>query len=277
MGRHKKKENIPVFSLPVIPGDQMGQLQGLYNGVPGIVNGWYGCARCQLSQHRRGPDVVFADGDPSAKVMIIGEAPGEEEESGGVPFVGASGRLMNQILAQTSADPQIIEISKWYRRAPRTNQTTHAFHEAIMEWRRREFFFTNIVSCRPPGDRQTNRPPTQIEIDACWERLHQMIYIVDPWIIIASGKTALEGLLKKKTGIEKVRGQIFDMRLQGRLGEVTYPVMATFHPSYLLRKADWDQENGDFAKTVQDMRSALKVADFLREQHFGTPIPDRGS
>lgn len=284
MGK-KVKEKEDRFVLPVLPGnDPMQQLQALWRGVQGQVNGWYGCTRCGLSQLRSGNEIVFADGNPRAKVMIVGDAPSEEDAQAGVPFIDAAGKLLNQILSNVSDDPEITNLSRWFRRAPRTQQNIDLFHDKVASWRNREFFITNIVSCRsfippPPGggrQRAESRPPTKDEVGACFERLHQMIYLVDPWIIIATGKSALEGLLRRKVGIEKVRGQVLDMTIEGRVGPVSYPVMGTFHPAYLLRKADWATDRGDFHKTVRDFAEAMRIVDFLKEKHLGIPVPERG-
>jgi uracil-DNA glycosylase len=81
---------------------------------------------------------------------------------------------------------------------------------------------------------------------------------------------------KNQVKITAARGRIYDVEFPGRLGPVTYPVLPIYHPSYLLRKADWNEPNGDYAKTVKDWRLGLKAVDFLRRQYFGTPMPQRG-
>lgn len=272
MSKRKKAEPEERVPLPVVSGTPQEQLSKIYYGSPEYPDGWQDCRRCKLSDYRFGRKIVYSSGNPQARVMIVGEAPGEDEEQTCVPFTGASGRLLNQILAQTSDDPEILTRFVQYVRSPRTQASTESFHDYYMGKRQQEFFITNVVGCRPPE----NRTPTPAEVDACSERLRQLIYTVDPWIIIAAGKTALESLLGKKMGIEKTRGQVFDMTLQGRVGKITYPVMATFHPSYLLRKADWGTDGGDFDKTVSDFKKAQQIVDFVRERNFGVPMPKRG-
>lgn len=270
-GRPKKvMDNLLGTPLPVISGSKEEQLKQLFDQ-------WYGCTKCMLGDFRQdaignpSKEICFADGNPDANVMIIGEAPGEEEEATSIPFVGQSGKLLNQILAQVSDDTGIKELAKWYSKASRTKDNVNYFHEKVFEWRRKEFFITNVVSCRP----EDNRTPTPVEIKACWDRLAQMIYIVDPMIIISCGKTAIETLLHKSVEITKDRGKMFDITIPGRVGRVTYPTMAILHPSALLRKADWGVRGGDYDKTRGDVLAAMRVVDGLRRRYFGTLIPVR--
>ena len=261
-----KKKALEVVPLQRFQGTKMEKLKQLYDQ-------WYGCSKCQLSGFRPegNGDIVFGEGNPDAKIMIVGEAPGAEEESTGVPFVGASGRLLNQILAATSDDPGIQELNKWYNQVRHSEGNQNHFHEKVLEWRTQEFFITNVVACRPPD----NRTPTHPEAKACWERLYNIIYIVDPWLIIASGKPAIETLVKKQIEITKKRGELFDVEIPGRLTAYHVPVIATLHPSYLLRVADYKSKAGSFAKTLRDYLWALRYVDGLKHRHLGTPLPYR--
>lgn len=253
-----------------VPGTKAEQLQALYNS-------WYGCKRCGLADFRMQPsgdpndDIVFGDGNPDAAVMFIGEAPGEEEEGTGLPFIGSSGKLLNRMLANTSDNENIRKAYDWFRKGRLTVEKEKEFHEYVFNWRREEFFFTNTVACRPPENRQ----PTGMEAKACWERLWSLIYTVDPMVIVAVGKVALSTLLRKQSEITKIRGQLFDVEFDGRVGKLKYPVLPMLHPSYLLRKADWDTKGGDFDKTLDDLLKALRIGDTLRNKNFGTPIPKR--
>lgn len=102
------------------------------------------------------------------------------------------------------------------------------------------------------------------------------IYTVDPLIIITSGATAAATVIQKNFEVMKNRGTLHDVTLPGMTGKrVTYPMMPTLHPSYLLRKADYRDPKGDYAKTVRDFNTAFKIADHLREQYYGTPVPFR--
>src|SRR5258708_1267781 len=106
MPKVKPKEVIKI-SLHIYEGNRLEQLNSLYEE-------WKGCTRCPLGSTRKHEEIVFGDGNPESKVLIVGEAPGEEEENTGLPFVGQSGRLLNQILARTSNDSGIQELSQWY-------------------------------------------------------------------------------------------------------------------------------------------------------------------
>jgi DNA polymerase len=205
--------------------------------------------------------------------MLIGEAPGEEEAETGIPFYGNAGKLLNQIIAMTSDDPGIRELYDWYCKVKHTEANTDYFRDKMLEYRKQELFITNAVSCRPPD----NRTPTHKETKACWERLYNLIYIVDPLLIITSGKTSLEAVLRRQMEVTKVRGHVFDITVPGRVRDVTYPVVATLHPSYLLRVADWKDKSGNCMKTVQDFLSAFRMVDELRQRYYGTPIPLRTS
>lgn len=254
--------------------------------ILGLIGDWKGCKKCSLGEMRefenesnllagigQPADVVFGDGNPDADILIVGEAPGEDEVRNGVPFVGQSGNLLNQILAMTSSDMNIKRRLKLYNQERRhTEQSTNEFSMDIVEWRQTEFFITNAVGCRPPE----NRTPIQPEISACWERLWNIIYTVDPILIIACGNSAVAAVARRKGAkITRERGSIHDVVYDGRLGTMSYTVMPVFHPSYLLRKADWKTPGGDWEKTVADFRRAFEIVDRLRFMNYGTPIPDR--
>jgi uracil-DNA glycosylase family 4 len=269
MAKRSKKEE-EVVPLHSFEGTKMGQLTQLYDQ-------WYGCERCPLHQTREDEDgeptkeIVFGEGNPDARIMIVGEAPGAEEAASGVPFVGASGKLLNQILAATSGDQHIQELAKWYNSVRHTPDNQTQFHEQMLAWRKEEFFIANIVACRPPD----NKTPTHPEAQACWERLYNTIYIVDPWLIIASGKLAVETLTGKKVEITKKRGDLFDVEIQGRLVPYRVPVIATLHPSYLLRVADHKNKAGSYVQTLRDFRWAFTYVDGLKQRHLGIPAPFR--
>lgn len=255
--------------LGAYEGSKMERLHQLYND-------WYGCERCLLASFRandKGPqkDICFADGNPDAPVMIIGEAPGAEEDATKVPFIGPSGRLLNLILATVSDNPEVKAAFAAYNRGRKTNADKEEFHTKVLEWRKQEFFITNVVACRPPD----NRTPTKPEIKACWPRLHNMIDIVDPWLIITSGKAAITTLAKRNIELTKLRGKLIDVDIQGRVTTYKKMVMPTLHPSFLLRAADYKSKTGSYSQTVRDIRSALVYVDVLKNMYFGTPIPQR--
>jgi DNA polymerase len=130
-----------------------------------------GCRRCSLGATRQ--QVVVSRGNPRARLMVIGEGPGAQEDAVGQPFVGRSGQLLDRMLESVGID---------------SNQ---------------DAYVCNIVKCRPPE----NRKPTALEMAACKPWLEQQIALVDPAVILLAGATAVEGLLGIKGGITKLRGQ----------------------------------------------------------------------
>lgn len=256
-------------------GTKLEQLQALYSE-------WSGCKKCNLSMFRDAQnnaisgntlDIVFGDGNPDSRILILGEAPGEEEESSQIPFIGRAGQLLNQILAITSADPEIKKMYHSYNtKKHRTKSDEENFTHQMVNWRKNNYFITDVVSCRPPE----NRPPSHSEMDICWERLWNIVYIVDPIVIIACGNSALSSMLKKrKTVITSYRSEVYDCKFSGRICDIKYPVIPTYHPTHLLRKADWNTKGGDWDKTLLDWRSALTLYDQFMEINHNIPIPDR--
>jgi len=134
------------------------------------------CTRCQLCKTRT--NVVFADGNPEARLMIIGEGPGEREDATGLPFVGRAGQLLDKILASVNID------------------------------RKRDTYICNIVKCRPPQ----NRVPTSDEASLCRRFLDAQIEFVKPKIILLAGSTAVQYILQLKEPISKIRGKWFTYR-----------------------------------------------------------------
>jgi uracil-DNA glycosylase family 4 len=128
------------------------------------------CTECDLSLSRT--RVVFGAGDPGAKVMLVGEAPGFNEDRQGLPFVGAAGQLLTKLLATAGLN-------------------------------RSQVYITNVVKCRPPE----NRDPTAVEVETCNLYLKGQIELVRPHVVCALGNFATQSLLGKKIGISKVRGK----------------------------------------------------------------------
>ena len=154
------------------------------------------CRRCGLAEGRQ--QVVVARGNPEARLMVIGEAPGAQEDAEGLPFVGRSGRLLDQLLAAAGLDPAA------------------------------DVYICNGVKCRPPN----NRKPTAVEMAACHPWLEQQIAAVDPPLIVLLGASALEGVLGIRGGITRRRGQWLSSPAEWLRGRRLMPVL---HPSYLLR------------------------------------------
>jgi uracil-DNA glycosylase len=155
-----------------------------------------------LAVKKTATQIVFADGDPSAKIMVIGEAPGADEDRQGKPFVGASGQLLDKILA-------CINLA----RAPEGGQ--------------RPVYISNILNWRPPG----NRTPTDQEVQIALPFIQKHIELVNPDYLILSGGVAAKGLIGSSESISRLRGKFHDILIGGR----KIPAIATYHPSYLLR------------------------------------------
>jgi uracil-DNA glycosylase len=156
-----------------------------------LLDGFEGCGlRATATQ------LVFADGNPKSRVMFVGEAPGHDEDVTGRPFVGRSGKLLDQMLAAIGLDRE------------------HAY-------------IANIVPWRPPG----NRTPTPQESAICLPFIHRQIELANPDILVCLGQPATQTLLGTKEGITRTRGRWFKFDTGSR--EIR--ALATFHPAFLLR------------------------------------------
>lgn len=225
-----------------------------------LRNAWNECQGCPLREHRS--NVVFGDGNPEAQVLIVGEAPGAHEDAQGVPFVGQAGQLLDQYIAAVSDNEELKSMMV-------TGEINHnRMRQILLEY----IFYTNVVACRPEG----NRDPDPKEIAACRTRLLEIVYLVDPVIIIGVGKFAVQTLLGvKKVSITSARGDLYDITIPGRCGPVTYPLLATLHTSYLLRVNDFQQKGGMSDKTFNDHLLSWKIVDEFNWLHYGTPKPKR--
>jgi len=150
-------------------------------------------------------NLVFADGNPQAKIMLIGEAPGADEDREGLPFVGASGKLLDKMLASIGLD------------------------------RQENAYITNILFWRPPG----NRNPTSAEIAVCLPFVERHIELMDPEVIVLLGGPSAKTLLARNEGITKLRGKWFDYETP-RMSRPA-KARALFHPAYLLRSPNQKQ------------------------------------
>lgn len=161
------------------------------------------CTLCRLSSGRT--QVVFGDGSPNADVMFVGEGPGFHEDRQGIPFVGAAGQLLNQLLSEIGLD-------------------------------RRDVYITNVVLCRPPG----NRDPMPDEIESCRPYLMEQLELVNPRVVVTLGNFATRVILDRPVSISRVRGQ--RQNWQGRV------VIPTYHPAAVLRGG------GDASQTMRAVR-----------------------
>ena len=141
--------------------------------------------------------LVFADGAPGARLMLVGEAPGREEDLSGLPFVGRSGQLLDRMLAAIGLD-------------------------------RSSAYIANVIPWRPPG----NRTPTPQETETCLPFVRRQIELAQPDVLVALGGAAAQSLFRARDGILKLRGRWLDYELgEGR----RIRAIATLHPAYLLR------------------------------------------
>lgn len=147
---------------------------------------------------RTATNTVFADGVAGAPLMVIGEAPGADEDRLGRPFVGRSGQLLDRMLAAIGYD------------------------------RRRNAYITNVLFWRPPG----NRKPTPEEVAACLPFIWRHIVLAAPKVVLLCGSTATSALLRRAEGIMRLRGRWLELAVEGG---APVPTLATYHPSFLLR------------------------------------------
>jgi len=167
-----------------------------------------GCTRCALAAGRT--QVVFGSGDPGADLMFVGEAPGFHEDKQGVPFVGAAGKLLDQLLSGIGLT-------------------------------RLDVYVANVIKCRPPG----NRDPMPEEIEACEGHLWKQIELIQPRVVATLGNFATKLLSGRPTGITRVHGQEQETTLGGRrvlLYPLYHPAAALYTPRML------DVLKSDFAR-----------------------------
>ncbi|HEX7090631.1 MAG TPA: uracil-DNA glycosylase family protein [Longimicrobiales bacterium] len=149
-----------------------------------------GCTRCRLHEGRR--NVVFGEGSPVADLVVVGEAPGAEEDRTGRPFVGPAGQLLDLLLLTIGLP-------------------------------RERVYICNVLKCRPPN----NRDPMGDEVEACSSYLHRQLDLITPRVLLAVGKFAAQTLTGAEVSIGRLRGRVHEYR--------GTPVIATYHPAYLLR------------------------------------------
>ncbi|MGC9143670.1 uracil-DNA glycosylase [Hydrogenobaculum sp.] len=178
------------------------------------------CKKCQLSEQRT--QVVFGDGNPDSKVLFVGEAPGADEDVEGKPFVGKAGKLLTQEL------------------------------ERVGLLRQRDYYITNVVKCRPPG----NRTPEEQEMITCSYILKEEVKLIKPQLVIALGKTAAVGLSGvKQISPTKVRGGFISANLKSPILVPGTKIFVTYHPSYLLRNPN---ELKNFREDIMKIKTLIE-------------------
>lgn len=176
-----------------------------------------GCTKCRLAEGRN--EIVVGQGDHNARIVFIGEGPGAQEDTTGVPFVGRAGKLLDKIF------------------------------DAMGLSREKGIYICNIVKCRPPN----NRDPLPDEAAACIPYLKKQLEIIQPKVICCLGRVAAQQLLETNAPLGRLRGKTH--YFEG------IPVLATYHPAYLLRNPAGKKP------TWEDMKELLRIAELPIPNH----------
>lgn len=184
-----------------------------------LVSEWKDCNSCELHKNRR--NVVFYRGSIAARVFLVGEAPGADEDEKGLPFVGEAGKLLDSLLEEAG-------------------------------YRDGDYVISNMVACRPPN----NRTPKAGELKECQPRLQYTLDVVSPRVLVLLGATAAR--LAGIRSITSWRGEETSVELLLWNGKtIEWPAIPTFHPSYLLRNGNSARIR---RQIVGDLRKALELA-----------------
>ena len=195
---------------PKIQKDKSENLQRLRENINEIKN-------CKLKENAS--NLVFSDGNPNSKVMIIGEGPGANEDKEGLPFVGRAGQLLDKML--------------------------HAINLS-----RKNVYITNVVNYRPPE----NRKPTEKEVERYLPYLKKHIEIIEPQIILLLGSTAMNAILQVTEVNSKMRGKWYEIEIN----KCKVSSIVSFHPAYLLRQPDQKKFSWIDLKMIRDKLKKLK-------------------
>jgi uracil-DNA glycosylase len=216
MPRHSK-EAVPT-AAPFVPPRPT---------LPKLREAAAGCRGCDL--WKRGTQTVFGDGAPHARVMFVGEQPGDREDLEGKPFVGPAGRILDKGLEAAGIDRNDVFV---------TNAVKH------FKW-------------EPRGKRRIHKKPNQLEINACRPWLEAEVSVVKPEVIVCLGATAAQSLLGRKFKVTERRGELI-------AHDLAPFVVATVHPSSILRAPDEDRRHDEMAQFIEDLKkvaAALKRPD----------------
>jgi len=257
--------------------------------LPVLYDEWRDCTRCSLSERRieEGAPVVFGEGAPRG-ILFVGEGPGREEERAGRPFVGKSGHLLRDALRQLGLV---------------------------------DFFITNAVACRSCGpayngegklvlrpDFRTgiptpiivDKPPTAEHVNACRPRLHELIYLLDPVLIVSLGAEATRALTNKSAPITAIRGDIITIEIEGawsvpqftekgrwarvvrgkltrptQPNKVRYSLLPVLHPAYVLRSLHDKKQGNPVQLFAQDMQRVATLYDRYMQMTFNVSPTER--
>ena len=173
---------------------------------------------CDLKKHAQ--NIVFSDGNPKSKIMLIGEAPGANEDQEGLPFVGRAGQLLDKMLSAIDLD-------------------------------RKKVYISNIINYRPPE----NRRPTDAEIKRYLPFISKHIEIINPKILVLLGSTAMNALIGDAIVISKMRGKW----IEKQFGSCKTSVIITFHPAFLMRQPAQKKMAWIDLKMIRDKKNNLKI------------------
>ena len=177
-----------------------------------------GLKNCDLKKHAK--NIVFSDGNPKSKIMLIGEAPGANEDHEGLPFVGRAGQLLDKMLSAIDLD-------------------------------RRKVYISNIINYRPPE----NRRPTEDEIKRYLPFISKHIEIIKPKILVLLGSTAMNALISSEKVITKMRGRW----IEKQFGTCKTSVIITFHPAFLMRQPAQKKMAWIDLKMIREKKTNLKI------------------
>ena len=194
-----------------LPGNLSEDLKKLKGSILNIKN-------CKLKESAT--NLVFADGNPKAKIMIIGEGPGANEDEEGTPFVGRTGQLLDKMLESINLD-------------------------------RNNVYITNVVNFRPPE----NRRPFDDEIEKYLPYLKKHIEIISPKILLLLGSTALNAIIGNEVVISKARGKWVNKKI----GNCSTSIITSFHPAFLMRQPDQKKMTWIDLKMIKKKISDLKI------------------
>jgi uracil-DNA glycosylase len=193
-----------------------------YRSLTALAQAEAQCTRCPL--YKNATQVVPGEGSSRSRLMMVGEQPGDKEDLEGKPFVGPAGRMLDRAIVEAGLD-------------------------------RRKVFVTNAVKhfkFEQRGKRRLHKKPNAFEIDRCKWWLEQELRIIRPELVVALGATALRSVTGKPTAIAALRGRAVP------LADGT-PLVATIHPSYLLRIQDHDDKAAEYGRFVADLRLCAKL------------------
>ena len=194
-----------------ISADKAENLEKLKKSINNIKN-------CSLKNNAT--NMVFSDGNPKSNIMLIGEAPGANEDTEGLPFVGRAGALLDKMLAAINLN-------------------------------RKKVYISNIINYRPPE----NRRPTEDEIQRYLPFINKHIEIISPKILVLLGSTAMNALIGKEVVISKMRGKW----IEKKFGNCKTSVIITFHPAFLMRQPAQKKMAWIDLKMVRDQKNKLKI------------------